>query len=209
MIKINKQDLLDNEGKLKNILLLAKNILDNHNLKFIIPTGTCLGAVRNGRVLPWDVNVNIYVLTGDCPLCNKDDSELFFNVFTEFKDNGFNNKTIYGPEWDELWEKRVLYTTGAFLFKSHNPRLELKLISSIDNKSPFFFGELEQVEMYGHLFYVPTPPEKYLESLYGDSWKDIYCPWNEWYHGYNKDVKKGIISEDVKIFTQEVKKWFY
>ncbi|GAH36594.1 unnamed protein product, partial [marine sediment metagenome] len=38
-------------------LKCVKNVLDNYGIEFWLDTGTLLGAVREGKIIPWDSDI--------------------------------------------------------------------------------------------------------------------------------------------------------
>ncbi len=59
---IKIKDIQDN---LLEILLYFKDFCDKHNLKFTLAGGTCLGAIRHKGFIPWDDDVDVFMLRDD------------------------------------------------------------------------------------------------------------------------------------------------
>jgi len=51
-----------NEINLKEALFAFKDLMDAHNIEFILLYGALLGAYRNKRLLPWDVDLDVAIL---------------------------------------------------------------------------------------------------------------------------------------------------
>ena len=91
------------QQKLLEIFLYYKDFCEKHNLGFVLAGGTCLGAVRHKGFIPWDDDLDVFMLRDDyeklIPLWNKyADTERytclrsneFINIHhsaTEIKDN--------------------------------------------------------------------------------------------------------------------------
>jgi len=80
----NKKKLISNNPKeelfVKN-LKDFKRIFDKYNIKFWLDWGTLLGAVREGRIIPWDEDIDLGV--------SSDDYKKIILTFPEFKKKGF------------------------------------------------------------------------------------------------------------------------
>ena len=46
----------------EKLLLEIKKIMDELNIVFFLRHGTCLGAVRDGQLIEWDDDIDIYYL---------------------------------------------------------------------------------------------------------------------------------------------------
>lgn len=62
---MNTQRLCDlmygNEANLKEMLFKFKDFMNDHDLEFVLLYGALLGACRNGRLLPWDIDIDIHI----------------------------------------------------------------------------------------------------------------------------------------------------
>jgi len=72
--KIKEEKIVEN---LKDI----KEIFDKHDIHCWLDWGTLLGAIRNGKIIEWDHEVDLGVMKGDF---NKIDS-----ILSEIKERGF------------------------------------------------------------------------------------------------------------------------
>lgn len=61
----NNTEIKEIQGKLLEIFLYYKNFCDEHGLKFVMAGGTCLGAVRHKGFIPWDDDLDVFMLRDD------------------------------------------------------------------------------------------------------------------------------------------------
>ena len=177
---IPPMDVRDGE----KLLLEAKEVFDEHGIVFFLRQGTCLGAVRDQALIPWD-----------------DDLDLGSIIDM----HGFSEDMI-GPAVESLRAKGCyvevqhdgLYT-AVKIFK-YRIRIDWQCYRVVKGTIahypgvPFpvsLFEELQGVDFLGTTFQVPSPPDDYLKYKYGPDWgtpKQV---------GYEKDVleamPKGIV----------------
>lgn len=65
MYSENKYGIKDIQEKLLEILIYFKDFCSKHNLNFVLAGGTCLGAVRNKGFIPWDDDLDVFMLRED------------------------------------------------------------------------------------------------------------------------------------------------
>lgn len=53
------------QKKSLEILIYFKKFCDDHDLKFSLCGGTCIGAVRHEGFIPWDDDIDVFMLRGD------------------------------------------------------------------------------------------------------------------------------------------------
>lgn len=103
MDDLNKYGIREIQEKLLEILLYFKSFCEEQGLKFVLAGGTCLGAARNKGMIPWDDDVDVFMLREDyeqlIPLWNKyadtsryscvrsNDEINIHHAATEIKDN--------------------------------------------------------------------------------------------------------------------------
>ena len=163
----------------------AQQILDNLNVKFVLGSGSCLGATREKGFIAWDDDVDLFTVIGEGDTTEK----TVGIVFEAFRKNG------YFVAENEGSHSRILMTIKNFT------RLSVEFARVTDNlihvypgiKFPaIMFTEPKEISFLGEKFFVPNPPEEYLRIKYGSEWM-VPKKAGE----YEKDVVENIPSEDL------------
>jgi hypothetical protein len=162
-------------GDVEKLLGEAKQIFDAQQVVYFLRQGTCLGAVRDHALIPWDDDVDLGSIFG-------------MHGFTEaaiepcaaaFREIGCHVEV----------HREGLYTTVK-IFK-YRIRIDWQCYHVVKGTIahypgvPFpvsLFEKLTTVDFIGDKYPVPSPPEDYLQFKYGPDWrtpKQI---------GYEKDV---------------------
>ena len=68
------------QEKLLEILLYFQQFCQEHDLRFTLAGGTCLGAVRHRGFIPWDDDVDVFML--------REDYERLGGMWERFADTG-------------------------------------------------------------------------------------------------------------------------
>lgn len=141
----------------------VKKILDSFGITFFLLSGTCLGAVRDNGLMPWDDDVDLGSIIGLHGF-NEDSLE---KIGTKFQDNGFIARLdYYGPN---SYIQVVKYSTlvNWTCFRVRDDHIEQ--FPSLN--TPFsFFTNLKEITFLNEKYYVPNPPEEFLRFKYGDEW---------------------------------------
>ena len=171
-----------------------KRILNQLGAVFFIASGTCLGAIREGRFIPWDDEMDMGSVIG----LNGLDEETIERGISAFKENGYYvhvNRTsrhigvsVVKSSIRADWTcHRII---GDSVFQYPGVRTPLK-----------FFTHLKEIEFIGEKFLVPNPPEDYLRTKYGSDWKTPKGP------GFEKDVVQKIPDGDILSIKQRLTKF--
>ena len=162
-------------GDAEKLLLQAKQIFDEQGVVFFLRQGTCLGAVRDHALIPWDDDIDLGSIIG----MHGFSEDLIEPTVAAFRARGC---------YVEVHEEG-LYTTVKIM--RYRIRIDWQCYRVVKGTIahypgvPFpvgLFRELEPVEFLGEAFMVPSPPEEYLRTKYGADWatpKQV---------GYEKDV---------------------
>lgn len=119
-------------------------------------SGTLLGFVRDNAIIQWDKDIDLGVMTEECP----DDIEAFFNAQSSF------NVRRVDLSSDRL---RINHENGVWIdLFPHYLAGGLRWHDGTATRwwnTPF---ELERIEFLGVDHYIPEAPERYLDENYGD-----------------------------------------
>ena len=159
----------------EKLLQEAKLIFDSHGVVFFLRQGTCLGAVRDQALIPWDDDLDLGSIIGLHGFSEDDISP----VVEAFRSNGCYVEVI----------RDGLYTSVKIM--KYRIRIDWQCYRIVKGTIahypgvPFpvsLFTKLEEVEFNGGTYSVPSPPEDYLVFKYGPDW---VTPKQA---GYEKDV---------------------
>ena len=168
---IPPMDISDAEQLLRE----AKQIFDAQGVVFFLRQGTCLGAVRDQALIPWDDDLDLGSIIG-------------LHGFTE----DAIEPTVEAFRANECYVEVLpegLYTSVKIM--KYRIRIDWQCYRVVKGTIahypgvPFpvdLFTELEEVDFNGGKYSVPSPPEDYLRYKYGPNW---VTPKQA---GYEKDV---------------------
>lgn len=168
---IPSMDLGDAEALLRE----AKQIFDKHCVVFFLRQGTCLGAVRDHALIPWDDDLDLGSII---------DMHGFTEDLIESTVESFRAIDCYVEV-----HREGLYT--AVKIMKYRIRIDWQCYRVVKGTIahypgvPFpirLFEELSEVEFIGDKYLVPHPPEEYLRFKYGPNWETPKQA------GYEKDV---------------------
>ncbi|MCZ6712212.1 MAG: LicD family protein [Gammaproteobacteria bacterium] len=168
----------------ERLLRESKQIFDKHGVAFFLRQGTCLGAVRDHALIPWDDDLDL----GSIIDMHGFTEDLIGPTVESFRENGCYVEVL----------EEGLYT-AVKIFK-YRIRIDWQCYRVVKGTIahypgvPFpisLFTELSEVDFLGDTFLVPSPPEEYLRYKYGPNWKTPKQV------GYEKDVldnmPKGVV----------------
>ncbi len=145
------------------LLREAKQILDKQGITFALVSGTCLGAVRDNQLIPWDDDIDLGSVLG----LNGLTEEKIERGANAFRDNGF----IVGIAPQD-------YCISVLLLKN-SVRIDWISFRIIDDCTVHYpavriparmLTDLKEIDFIGEKFQVPNPPEEYLRLKYGKDW---------------------------------------
>lgn len=146
------------------VLKEMKQILDEAGVRFFLRQGTCLGAIRDKTIIPWDDDLDLGSVIGLHGLTE----EKAETVAAALREKGYIVKQEHQDHCllmvlvkDEVRvEWSCFRVFGDSVYQYPAVRTPLR-----------FFTDLEEIEFLGEKFNVPTPPEEYLRLKYGEEWK--------------------------------------
>jgi len=220
-----------NEDSLKEALFAFKDLMDEHGIKFALESGTLLGAFRNRRLLPWDVDIDACVVFDSYEeFVNTDIFDLVRSAQKKgFKDARWAHEFVIDrgyikypqiaamaekDQWKEFLKIDPVWRSERFgmHWKCSNG-LEIRIdclvsIKDIHDTYERYYSnengrqEFDELILYGEKFYVPPNPMRYILDHYGDTWKDIYCSYDLWLK-HRDELIKGNIPEEVRDFMNK------
>jgi len=176
---LNSEEPIDRSNAAK-ALKEVKNILDGLGVSFFLRQGTCLGAIRDNDLLPWDDDVDIGSIIGFHGLTETS----LDSIVGTFRDHGF------------LARIDRMGASPYIPLVKYSTRIDWQCYKVVDNciiqypflKSPLsLFEELEEITFLEETFLVPNPPEEYLRLKYGEDWKTPKKPGE-----YEEDVLRQV-----------------
>ncbi len=169
----------------------VKRIFDDQGITFWLGSGTCLGAIREGRFIPWDDEMDTASIIGMHGLTE----ETVYRVADVFRAHGFIPRVRPNPRHISFnvikdgirtdWTCHRIVNGRAYEF----PGVELPLR---------IYTRLKEIEFIGERFLVPDPPEEYLLAKYGPEWRTPKGP------GFEADVvrqvpERGLLSPRIRL----------
>ena len=160
----------------EKILKETKQILDELGVTFFLCKGTCLGAIRNNELIPWDDDIDIGSVIGDNGLTEKTVDQVIialknndFIISVTHQDYAIYVAALKSSIRTEWMVQRVF---GDSTYHWPGVRIPTRM-----------FTNTKEIDFLGEKFRVPDPAEEYLRLMYGSEWK---VPKQAGY--YEKDV---------------------
>lgn len=151
------------------LLPCLADLLEESNIPYWLDWGTLLGAVRNGKMIPWDEDIDIGIFYKDIGKV--------MNLESQMVKDGFR----FAMERDKN-AVRVIRFYGEKGIKFHIDILPWKINGNVVkmtyNSKPFKVYPIEEllnlkkVEFEGRMYPCPREPEKSLGRLMGEDWRN-------------------------------------
>ncbi len=182
-------------GDAEQLMREAKAAFDQHGVVFFLRQGTCLGAVRDGALIPWDDDLDLGSIIG-------------MHGFTEALIEPVAETLRAGGAYVEVAEEGLYTSVKIFKYRI---RIDWQAYRVVDGTIahypgvPFpvrLFEELAPVDFIGDQYMVPSPPDDYLTYKYGPDWRTPKRV------GYEKDVLDAMPQGTVPGRAGPLKQWF-
>ena len=176
------------------ILLEAKGILDELGVTFYLRDGICLGAIREGGIIPWDDDIDLGTTFG----LHGFSEAMIEPIITAFREADY-------------YVKREEFDTHVYLGMLKNRHMmSLTFFRPIKGRVHIYpgvvlpvrlFDQLKEIDFLGTKFRVPNPPEEYLQLKYGPDWRTPK------HIGYEKDVVDNIGPGPTPGLLLQIRRW--
>jgi hypothetical protein len=172
---LESEEPIDRNNAIK-ALKEVKQILDSFGVTFFLRQGTCLGAIRDNDLLPWDDDVDVGSVIGIHGVTEKS----LDRIVAAFREHGF------------LARIDRLSVNPYIPLVKYSTRIDWLCYKAVDDyivhfpflKTPLrLFTALKEITFLEETFLVPNPPEEYLRLKYGEDWKTPKKPGD-----YEEDV---------------------
>jgi len=175
------------------------NLFDELEIPYVLEFGTLLGIVREGRLLPWDTDLDISI--------NDDALDKVIKHKRKIWKLGYRTRVRYFKKdigSYKVGDIRILkIQTRKFFFIKDKGLLDIFVMKREDGGHTFVVGETPSVlktvplkyhdntssiDFDGKIYRIPKFYEDYLEYIYGD-WKTPKKDWDFRYEG-NVEIKE-------------------
>lgn len=148
----------------EKVLLEIWYLLGDLNIVFFLRHGTCLGAVRDGELIPWDDDLDIGSIIGMHGL----DESAISGAVERFKAADFQVKVMETDfhiavelsKYDIPIDWTCYRVIQDSIFQYPGVKIPVRI-----------YGNLDSVSLLGKPFSIPNPPEEYLAIKYGPNWR--------------------------------------
>jgi len=183
----------------EKLLVEIKKLMDELKVIFFLRHGTCLGAVRDGKLITWDDDIDIGSIIG----MNDLDEKSIYKIVDNFKLNGFEAEVSESSFHISVSLSKFGIPTDWTCYKIRQGYIYQYPAVKIPVG---LYDDLKPISFLGTTFFVPNPPEKYLSLKYGSEWKTPKKT------GYESDIinsiPESVIPEQSSIFTR-IHKFFF
>ncbi len=146
------------------VLLEMKQVLDDAGVRFFLRQGTCLGAIRDKALIPWDDDLDLGSVIGLHGLTE----EMVETVAGNLRDKGYVVKLEHQDHGLQMVlvkssirvEWRCFRVFGDSVYQYPAVRTPVRL-----------FTDPKEIDFLETGFCVPKPPEEYLRLKYGEEWR--------------------------------------
>lgn len=144
----------------------AAEVLDASGANWFLACGLVLGHIREGRILPWDMDIDIGIFVED-----------WDRVRAAFKTDGWPFRRDFQSQLWPFYNKTKIdihthYTDAdsVYVLLGKKGRVRMDYPRNL-------FENLQSSVFYCRDVLIPSPPEEYLAHMYGEDW---LTPRREW-----------------------------
>lgn len=171
-----------NRKKAEALLMDVTEFLDKHKIQYALEGGTLLGIYRENRLLPWDSDVDLSILSSEL---NKLES-----ILKELTSKGYRVRTRFSKFEEPPFKKgsiRIIKIRNKRFFGLVKGKvcleifvkyvLEDKVYWKVADKTMYapksYYESYDSIEFLNRKLYIPSQTENYLTHKYGDWTKTI------------------------------------
>lgn len=143
----------------KKILSEFYDIIKNFNVRVILSGGTLLGCIRENNFIEWDDDI-------DLELYRDEFNSIIHNLMQKLTQKNFE----YYANLTEPWEKISIYKEDQKIQIGTLYKNKEYMITRIRKIPAYLFDNPKKIIFKNMDFYVPNPPEKFLNHVY-INWK--------------------------------------
>ena len=162
-------------NKLYQMMGKLHSILEEHNIEYFIAYGTLLGSVREGKIIDWDDDIDIYMRSSELhklkrltPLLTKEGLKLDYRDYI-WRVNSGGGGSLQDYPYIDIFEMKEEVQSTKFIYaeKYNRDRWSDSLtIKELYPKRKYVLGDLT---LYG-----PNDYHSILKRLYGDYMVPVY-----------------------------------
>lgn len=176
------------EKMLRNVT----RILDSENIPYVLEGGTLLGIVREGRLLPWDDDMDLTV--------TRTHAKKLVSIRWKFWLKGYRTRVRYNetdtPHFKKKSPRLIIIQTRKYLFFKKDRLMDIfikdlvgdRYFWTVSRVNPVlksterkYYEETVPFQFKNETYFIPKEYDSYLQSRYGD-WKSPRETWD-----YKKD----------------------
>jgi lipopolysaccharide cholinephosphotransferase len=175
-----------NKKSAENLLSEVTTLLEKNSIDYCLEGGTLLGIYRENRLLPWDSDVDISILSNqlkNTDLIIKELNDKKYRVrIRKFEDDDF----IFKKNKIRLIKVRKQYFFGLikgtvcleiFVKYIHENNVYWKVADKTMVAPKTFYDESKKIDFLDKKYFIPLKTDEYLTHKYGN-WKTPVKNWN-------------------------------
>lgn len=161
----------------ENDLLRVKKIFDGFSVPLILGKGVLLGVIRENQILPWDSDIDLFILASN-------PYENIVRAVNLMNKSGFEFWETYKTPKGKIIHWSFAPTHGntpaciKMLYLSKDSRFLMETGIALGKRKATItllptrlFNPPKEITFLGQKFLVPNPPEEYLSKNYGENWR--------------------------------------
>jgi len=154
----NPKQLLEN-------MVLIRDILQEHNIRYFLHFGTLLGAIREHDFIPHDDDADVGVFD--------EDFDRIINLIPEFLKHGFTYELRFNGRLLQFWRggEQVDFFFAVLVPTVLGKRWDLEGNVTVRRRYLERFEIIEFPRNAGEKFLIPCEAEKLMRFLYGKTWR--------------------------------------